>query len=232
MERLKAALRGTLKKLASVRGRIAKATSRERLCRSRQRRWREEAERQGRRERNTHLSKAERQKADRAAERAQRKLAYWHEQLDKAILGRKELAEREARLKRKQHHLLKQIDQAQPADGASVPDAPWNPYKRPIANWIIPWLEKSWAAGWRGAVNSGWRDPAYSESLCRAMCGAPSCPGRCAGRASNHAGSNYPNGAVDVSDYWNFGAIQPRIGSPLRNALGAQDPVHFSCSGR
>lgn len=100
-----------------------------------------------------------------------------------------------------------------------------------VAAWIIPWLERSRKAGWRGTVNSGYRSPEYSEQLCRAMCGAPSCPGRCAGRASNHAGKDYPEGAVDVSDYENFERIQPRIGSPLCNRLDYRDPVHFSVSG-
>lgn len=102
---------------------------------------------------------------------------------------------------------------------------------RQVASWIAYWLQKSRDAGWQGSVNSGWRDPIYSEQLCLAMCGAPSCPGRCAGRSSNHSGSVYPAGAVDVSDYYRFAEIQRRIGSPLINRLGAQDPVHFSVSG-
>ena len=98
------------------------------------------------------------------------------------------------------------------------------------AAWIAEWLEKSRKAGWNGRLVSGYRDPAYSESLCQAMCGAPSCPGRCAGRSSNHSGSVYPAGACDVSDYWTFAEIQPKIGSPLCNHLPS-DRVHFSVSG-
>lgn len=113
----------------------------------------------------------------------------------------------------------------QPTSGVGTFDG------KPCANWIIPWLEKSRRAGWDGYLVSGWRDPDYSEQLCYAMCGAPSCPGRCAGRSSNHSGSEYPAGAVDVSDFYNFGAIQKRIGSPLINDLGPADPVHFSISG-
>jgi hypothetical protein len=100
-----------------------------------------------------------------------------------------------------------------------------------VANWIIPWLVKSQQAGWRGYVVSGYRSPSYSTSLCYAMCGAPSCPGRCAGANSNHSGSSYPGGAVDVTDYYNFASIQRRIGSPLRNLIGSSDLVHFSASG-
>jgi hypothetical protein len=102
-----------------------------------------------------------------------------------------------------------------------------------VAAWMVPWLEKSRAAGWHGVVVSGVRTPEYSEQLCYNMCGAPSCPGLCAGRASNHnmsAGQGYPAGALDVSDYNTFETIQFRIGSPLRNDLPI-DPVHFSVSG-
>lgn len=99
-----------------------------------------------------------------------------------------------------------------------------------IAAWMFPWLEKSRAAGWTGTVVSGYRTPAYSTSLCMNMCGAPSCPGRCAGASSNHSGKVYPAGAVDVSDYARFESIQWQIGSPLRNDLPL-DPVHFSVSG-
>lgn len=64
------------------------------------------------------------------------------------------------------------------------------------------------------------------------MCGKPQCPGKCAGASSNHAGSKAPAGAADVSDFVTFGNECKRLGVPLHNALGAQDPVHFSTSGR
>jgi hypothetical protein len=105
---------------------------------------------------------------------------------------------------------------------------------RTVAAWFLPYLHFARERGWTGTVVSGYRDPAYSERLCIAMCGAPSCPGRCAGRASNHSGKVRPAGAIDVSDYVRFGnlmsvcPLEPRI----RNALGARDPVHFSASGR
>lgn len=99
-----------------------------------------------------------------------------------------------------------------------------------VAAWIIPWLKKSRQAGWKGTVTSGYRTPAYSEHLCQQMCGAPSCPGRCAGRSSNHSGKRFPAGAVDVSDYENFARIQRRIHSPLKNDLPS-DRVHFSVTG-
>jgi hypothetical protein len=105
---------------------------------------------------------------------------------------------------------------------------------RPVAAWLKPYLEWARQNGWKGTLNSGFRDPAYSEKLCISMCGAPSCPGRCAGRASNHVGSSNPAGAIDVSDYVTFGQLMRRCPYSPRifNALGAQDPVHFSASGR
>jgi hypothetical protein len=117
---------------------------------------------------------------------------------------------------------------AAPRNGVAMFDG------RPVAAWLKPYLDWARQNGWKGTLNSGFRDPAYSEKLCISMCGAPSCPGRCAGRASNHAGSSNPAGAVDVSDYVTFGQLMRRCPySPkIFNALGAQDPVHFSASGR
>jgi hypothetical protein len=105
---------------------------------------------------------------------------------------------------------------------------------RPVAAWLKPYLEWARAHGWRGTLTSGWRDPAYSEKLCLAMCGATSCPGKCAGRSSNHSGSARGSGAVDVSEYDQFGQLmrQCPFSPRIFNALGARDPVHFSASGR
>lgn len=103
---------------------------------------------------------------------------------------------------------------------------------KPVVEWIAYWLERSRKAGWTGGVNSGYRSPEYSEQLCYEICNAPSCPGRCAGRSSNHTQKGYPNGAVDVSEPEQFGQIQVRIGSPLKNALASSgDPWHFSYTG-
>lgn len=161
-----------------------------------------------------------------------RKVTYWHAQLDKAVLGVKDYERRERRLRKKIAYLkAHRPDTSLNPNGVSTPTAPWNPLHHPIANSIIPWLEKSWAAGWRGQVNSGWRDPDLCERLCYQICGAPRCSGTCAGRTSNHTQSGPGEGAVDVSDYYTFAAVQRRIGSPLHNSLGAQDPVHFSFAG-
>lgn len=103
----------------------------------------------------------------------------------------------------------------------------------PVANAAIAYLTWARKRGWRGRLVSGWRDPKYSQSLCMRMCGAPSCPGRCAGLASNHVGSNPDRFAIDVSDYARFGQLMRLYpGRKIFNALGAADPVHFSPSGR
>jgi predicted chitinase/peptidoglycan hydrolase-like protein with peptidoglycan-binding domain len=103
-----------------------------------------------------------------------------------------------------------------------------------VAAWIEPHLTWARANGWKGTIYSGYRTPEHSEEICRQKCGAPTCPGRCAGRTSNHSGRVAPAGAVDVSDYATFGRLMTR--SPhrprLMNALPTTDPNHFSASGR
>lgn len=103
----------------------------------------------------------------------------------------------------------------------------------PVAAWMVPYLKWARENGWRGRLVSGWRDPNYSRALCMRMCGAPSCPGRCAGLSSNHVGSAKPHGAIDVSDYGTFERLMARcpIEPRLRNTLDARDPVHFSVPG-
>lgn len=102
----------------------------------------------------------------------------------------------------------------------------------PCPIWLAKKVAEVRKAGrWKGRLVSGWRDPKYSESLCYNMCGRPSCPGKCAGRASNHSGVWYPRGAIDVSDYWTFRNECSRLGNGLRNGMPSSDPVHFSVSG-
>jgi hypothetical protein len=139
-------------------------------------------------------------------------------------------ARRELAVERRKEGRAKWADNkahASSASGVSTFDG------KPVATWLRPYLVWARAHGWKGTLNSGWRDPVYSESLCRAMCGAPSCPGRCAGRASNHSGSVKPRGALDVSDYWRFGQLMRQCPYSPRifNAL-PRDLVHYSASGR
>jgi len=101
-----------------------------------------------------------------------------------------------------------------------------------VAEVAVPILQWCRAHGWRGRLVSGYRSPAYSQSLCYAMCGAPRCPGKCAGTSSNHVGTTASRFAVDVSDYYNFASVVRRC--PLKphiyNNLPS-DPVHFSPTG-
>jgi hypothetical protein len=105
---------------------------------------------------------------------------------------------------------------------------------RLVATWLRRYLVWAREHGWRGQLISGWRSPEYSEQLCFEMCGRPTCPGRCAGRASHHSKNQKPGGAVDVSDYVQFGALMERCPYQPRifNALGPVDPGHFSSTGR
>lgn len=105
---------------------------------------------------------------------------------------------------------------------------------KPVARWIAKWVLKARKEGlWHGYVVSGYRSPEYSTSLCEAMCGAPTCPGRCAGASSNHSGLKYPRGAVDVdlAHRAEFAAAMVKLGAPLKNGLPNSDPNHFSQSG-
>jgi hypothetical protein len=103
----------------------------------------------------------------------------------------------------------------------------------PCAAVLVPVLNWCRTHGWHGVLVSGWRSPVFSESLCLRMCGAARCPGRCAGRGSNHSGRSKERCAADVSEYAQFGRVVARCPREpkLHNALGARDPVHYSPSG-
>jgi peptidoglycan hydrolase-like protein with peptidoglycan-binding domain len=103
----------------------------------------------------------------------------------------------------------------------------------PVAAWMKPYLVWARDHGWSGTLNSGWRDPAHSERLCFDICNAPRCPGRCAGRTSNHSGHVKPAGSIDVSNPAQFGELMKKCPyePKLINRLGARDPWHFSVSG-
>jgi hypothetical protein len=115
----------------------------------------------------------------------------------------------------------------EPTSGVYVPERSWNPNRRPVCAGFVPIIDRAQDKGWSGILNSGWRDPAYSEQLCYNMCGAPTCPGRCAGRYSRHSQCPWQNGAIDVSDPYTFDRVTPE----LFNALGAADPWHMSTTG-
>jgi glycoside hydrolase-like protein len=103
---------------------------------------------------------------------------------------------------------------------------------RPVAAWLKPYLVWARAHGWQGTLTSGFRDPLYSEHLCKLKCGAPTCSGTCAGRTSNHSGRIKPAGAIDVTHPGEFAKLMLRcpLRPRLRNDL-PRDRVHFSVTG-
>jgi hypothetical protein len=120
-----------------------------------------------------------------------------------------------------------------PVSGESVPA--WVVGKAPGPDGKTKnWLKIIREHGWHGGINSGARTEAHSIELCFQICGAPSCPGLCAGATSNHVikGKNGPGnwGALDVSEYEVFGRVCHEVGCPLQNDLPA-DPVHYSPDG-
>lgn len=133
----------------------------------------------------------------RKADRAARYLHRWQKRQgwlrDKHIFLQLVLDKRQ----RRKHKWLKEHPQDQyPSTGVVEFDG------HQVAAWIVhDILAPARASGyWHGYVISGWRDPAYSESLCLNMCGRPSCSGTCAGRSSRHSQSVKPDGAVDLTD--------------------------------
>lgn len=106
----------------------------------------------------------------------------------------------------------------------------------PCAHWIADELAKARKRGWQGVLVSGYRTPQHSQDLCFAMCGAASCPGRCAGTSSNHTCP--PSfkcvefeGAADCSDFTRLLSILRAMDSPLHGGALPADLVHFSHSG-
>jgi hypothetical protein len=114
------------------------------------------------------------------------------------------------------------------APGALVAQASWNPQQKPIASWIVPALDWASQHGWSGTVTSGYRD--YSAQASINASGAYSAP---AG-TSNHETTQYPGGAVDVTDPAQLIQVLQGYTGPYKlvgGVLGAVDPEHFSATG-
>ena len=112
--------------------------------------------------------------------------------------------------------------------GAVVPQAAWNPEQKPIAGWIAPILDWASQHGWSGSVTSGYRD--YSQQSAINASGAFSAP---AGK-SNHETTQYPGGAVDVTDPAQLIQVLKGYSGPYKlvgGVLGPADPEHFSATG-
>lgn len=95
---------------------------------------------------------------------------------------------------------------------------------KPVAAWIAPALEYAKAHGWKGSVTSGYRSTAEQERIYNSGVRPAAKPG-----TSNHEGTEFPRGAVDVSEAQQLAQILQN--SPFAQKLvyaGSKDPVHFS----
>lgn len=94
-----------------------------------------------------------------------------------------------------------------------------------VAAWIKPALQYARAHGWKGTVSSGFRSYKEQYNIYYVQGIRPAAvPG-----TSNHEGSQFPRGAVDVTDAPQLSQILKN--SPYAKALiwaGSKDPVHFS----
>jgi hypothetical protein len=112
--------------------------------------------------------------------------------------------------------------------GAVIPQTSWNPQQKPIAGWIAPILDWASQHGWTGSVTSGYRD--YQQQASINASGAYSAP---AGK-SNHETTQYPGGAVDVTNPAQLIQVLTGYTGPYKlvgGVLGAVDPEHFSATG-
>jgi TP901 family phage tail tape measure protein len=108
--------------------------------------------------------------------------------------------------------------------GVYVPNTSWNPRRKPIARWIAPYLSWGSGHGWDGTVSSGFRSRAEQTRIYNSGVRPAARPG-----TSNHEGSSYPRGAVDVTKAALLAAVLLRRPGPhLLQYAGAKDPVHFS----
>lgn len=103
---------------------------------------------------------------------------------------------------------------------------------KPVANWIVPWVNLARKNGWNGVVTSGYRNNALQNTLFQNR-GSNSNPVAPPGQ-SNHNYTTFPRGAVDVTDPDGFQrALNKVMGPvPLRRDPTIGDPPHFSFTGR
>lgn len=99
---------------------------------------------------------------------------------------------------------------------------------KPVCAWMKPILIEARRRGWKGTVNSGYRSLEEQTRIWN----DPSITVKAEPGTSNHEGCAGTRGAVDVSDHENFARIMKQMGNPIHNALGPDDPWHFSKTGR
>jgi hypothetical protein len=103
-----------------------------------------------------------------------------------------------------------------------------------MASWIVPILKYARGKGWNGSISSGFRTFAEQTVLYNRYKNSgfdkqylAAEPGK-----SNHEGSTWPRGAVDVDDHEILNRIL--LNSPYKDKLiwfGPDDSVHFSGNG-
>lgn len=176
------------------------------------------------------------QRAKLRTQRAHRKLAFWDEVHDDIKHGQK-IALRRRKHQRHKLNILKKLYAAEHADDDKNAGSGFTTIDgRQVPNWMVPGVRALRSKGlWGGYIVSGYRTPEYSRILCQRICGRDSCPGICAGVSSNHTcpptfTGKYHEGALDVTDYYRFGAGCRILGIELRNNL-PNDRVHYSYTG-
>jgi hypothetical protein len=108
--------------------------------------------------------------------------------------------------------------------GGKLPSGTANFEGKQVAAWIKPALVYARKQGWKGQVNSGYRSFEEQTRIYNSGVRPAAKPG-----TSNHEGSDFPRGAVDVSDAAQLSSILRA--SPWARKLvyaGTKDPVHFS----
>jgi len=161
------------------------------------------------------------------ARRAARKRAYWREVLDDIEDGQEKAVARRKRQWKKLRILKAQVAEEVGGDHVVTFDG------KPCADWLAEDFAEARRRGlWSGYLVSGVRTSERSVELCYGICGAPSCPGLCAGVASNHNCDNcaYPRGAGDVTDYYRCESASAILDLRYTNDL-AGDRVHMSANG-
>lgn len=94
-----------------------------------------------------------------------------------------------------------------------------------VCKWIAEELEWARQRGWKGSVNSGFRDYQEQVQACKETTGPCADPG-----TSNHEGTHYPSCAVDVTNEEELDKIlSKKIGRRLHwTGKSIGDNVHFS----
>lgn len=93
-----------------------------------------------------------------------------------------------------------------------------------VAAWIAPALQAARQNGWKGAVTSGYRSFADQTRIYNSGVRPAAKPG-----TSNHEGTTFPRGAVDVTDPQGLSrALQNTPYARKLQWAGGKDPVHFS----